>query len=342
MAEVRLIDIAVKAGVSHTAVSKVLNGRPIRIGDEKREQILALAGELGYKPNILARSLRDRKSRTIGVIVPDISTLFYPSLILKVETTLSAHGYQTIICDTAGDPEAERRQMEELSSRLVDGFIVAPSSETANAGLFKRIGESGKPLVFIDRPLPEPEFQYVATDNIKAAVEGVGLLAKSGVRRLCYLGERERKSPLNERLAGVKRAASQCGMVFTEKSVRLCDVSRESAKAAFCDLFHKTDGESGLFLESNRFLMGVLDGARERGMSIPDDLKVIGFDEFAPAIRTVDDIASLGVLKSPVPYIEQDIAGMAGMACDHLLSCLDGGRRRKKLQARLAAKVMIP
>ena len=342
MTPIRLIDIAEKVGVSHTAVSKVLNGLPIRIGAEKRQKIMTLAEELGYRPNIIARSLQGSTTKSIGVVIPNVSTLFYPSLVQSIEMTLSACGYQTMICNTLNDPSVERRHIEDLASRLVDGFIVSPVSRRENIDLLSRIHESARPLVLIDRYLPETDLHFIVTNNIEGAGKAVALLADQGVATLYYLGERIRNQAIEDRLEGVRREASNRGMLFSRKKTFFCDGTRDSVRNIFGGIFKKRAENIGVFLESNRHLMGVLDAARDNGLAIPDDLRVVGFDEFTPHIRTSDDLKSLHVLRNPVPFIEQDIAGMGRLSCDFLMSSFNGKSTGHVWQIKLPAKLLIP
>jgi DNA-binding LacI/PurR family transcriptional regulator len=338
----RLSDIAQRAGVSKTAVSKVLNDRPIRIGAARREQILRLARELRYRPNIIARSLNRRSTRTVGVVVYDMSTLFYPQLLRTLELSLACEGYQTLICNTEDNPVREREQVDNLLGRLVDGLVVAPACGAGNIEYFRTIHDQGTPFILIDRYFPGEPFRYLVTDNCAAARNGAAWLLRRGVRTLTYLGERGRNPAVDERLAGVRAAAQQQGVALRDEDVVFCDVSRISIRKALQARLARAPRGAGLFLESNRMLMGVLDVCRDARRSVPADLRIVGFDPFGPDLARPADFGSLHVLTEPVPTIQQDTGRLAALATAYLLASFKGeSADAAAWQCRLPAKLVV-
>jgi LacI family transcriptional regulator len=339
MRNVGLKDIAEVVDVSVTAVSKVLNGYPIRISTAKRTNIIETAKRLGYKPNMVARGLKSKKTKSVGVVIPDMSTLFYPELLMSLETMLSAHGYQTFICNSEDDPEKEKSRIEALMSRSIDGLIVAPAAGDANIALFRQIQEGGSPFLLLDRYYSGEALNHIVTDNKSGAQLGVEVLASEGVSKLVYLGGSLRHLSLQDRLDGVYEGAAHSGLQFDDDSVFLADSGRESVKAAADKIFDNFGRGTGVFLESNRYLSGLLDSAAERGLAVPDDFLVAGFDSFRPNITTAADFAALGVIKKPIPVIKQDTEKMAKLACDYLISGLVDGKNQD-LQVMLPVQVI--
>lgn len=321
-------DIAARAGVSKTAVSRVLNGRQIRIGPEKREEILALAASLHYRPNIIARSLQGRTTRTVGVVVPDLTTLFYPELVHRIETRLATEGYQTIICNSKDKPLHERQQLDNLLARFVDGLILVPAAGGANLTFLRDIHLRRVPLLMLDRYYPDEAFHYVAADNRGGAAAGTAWLLKQGVTRVLYLGEERRNQALEERVAGVREAIIGSTAQFPADDFFLCSPERAAVSKACQALLDKRGPGAGVFLESHRLLMGLLDACRERHLRIPDDLVTVGFDPFEPCLLTAGDLASLRVLTSPPTTILQNTQAMADEACQFLLSCFGQGQHQ--------------
>jgi len=308
-----LKDIAGKAGVSTTAVSKVLNRAPIRIGDEKRRLIVNIARKFNYRPNLIARSLKRKKAGAIGVVVPDMSTLFYPELIRLMEVALFARGYQTVICNSQDNAICEKEHLETLRSRFVDALVIAPAQNGANAPLLRRIYETGTPVLCIDRYLPNEPFCYVITDGRISSRRGAVWLIKRGVKKMFYLGERQRNQVLDDRLAGVKDAVK-----LLPKDIILCASERGEIHEKCLDVLRRRPQAAGFFLESNRLLPGLLDAARDINLTIPDGLPIIGFDPPVMVVNGAEDFASWRMLTAPVPVIKQNVAGMAEKTAKYL------------------------
>ena len=328
-----LKDIALAAQVSTTAVSKVLNDAPIRVSVRKRAEIRALARTMNYQPNWLGRALNQRRSRTIGIVVPDMSTLFYPELIQNMEVNLFARGYQTLICNSQDNPEEERSQISHLMSRWVDGLLLAPTTGASNLPLLRSIRAKNKPLICIDRYYPKEPFDYVTTDGKTGGRQGIQILARMGASCLYYLGDKHRNQALDDRLNGARDAAARQGLVL--KPV-LCAHERKAIRKRCCALMqHNPDG-FGLFMESNRMLMGVLDAARAGRIVVPRDMPMVGFDPFRAEINTADDIASLRVLEKPLQYLKQDIKALADRTIECLMERING-KEKKQFRITVAA-----
>lgn len=308
-----LKDIAGKVGVSTTAVSRVLNRVPIRIGDEKRRLIVNTAREFNYRPNLIARSLKRKKTGAIGVVVTDMSTLFYPELIRLLEVELFSHGYQTVICNSQDNALCEREHLETLRSRFVDGLVIVPAENGANLSLMRRIHEAGTPVLCVDRYLPNEPFYYVTTDGRTSARRGAAWLIKAGVKRMFYLGERQRQQALDDRLAGVKDAVK-----LLPQDIILCAPERGEIHERCLKALRSMPSGAGFFLESNRFLPGLLDAARDLRLTIPGDLPTIGFDPPTVVINSSKDFASWRMLTSSVPVIKQNVAAMAEKTAKYL------------------------
>ncbi len=332
MKTVRLKDIAEKLKVSKTTVSRVLNNLPIRVSRENREAILKVAKSLDYRPNLIARGLRSRTSRCVGIVVPDISTLFYPELIRLIEKRLSLQGYRTIICDTRDEVLEEKACVGDLISRQVDGLIVAPASGQKNVAIFKDLIRKDFPLIFIDRYFPGREFNYVVTDNRDASRRAIRIMVKRKPSHLFYLGGNGRNSAVDERLAGVREESSAKRIPFTKKDIFLCGATRKDIKRVSKQIFSGKIKKPAIFLESNRFLIGLLDVACRKGLSVPEDFTLAGFDPFEPELVTLSDFNRLRVLKESLMVIKQPIVEMAKLVTEYILLPEKRKRWRVKLK----------
>lgn len=314
MRAINLKDIAALIGVSTTAVSNVLNNAPIRISDERRRLIVKTARDFNYRPNLIARSLKRKKAGAIGVVVPDMTTLHYPELIRLLEVKLFARGYQTLICNSQDNGICEKEHLEILHSRFVDGLVIAPAEGGINAPLLRRISESGTLVLCVDIYLPKEKFHYVTTDGRTAARKGAAWLARTGVSRLFYLGERQRNQALDDRLDGVKDAVK-----MNQKDIILCAPERREIHERCRKVLRDVPSGAGIFLESNRLLPGLLDAVRDLRLAIPANLPIIGFDPPVLAINGAEDLASWRMLTAPAPMIRQNIAAMAEKAAEYLI-----------------------
>jgi DNA-binding LacI/PurR family transcriptional regulator len=323
-----LKDIAEEVNVSQTAVSKVLNGLPIRIGQAKRNRIIETAQRLGYSPNMIARGLRNRKTKSIGIVIPDMSTLFYPELLRSLEIYLSLHGYQALICNSEDNPVNEREHIENLLSRSVDGLVAAPASGRDNIDYFREVQGSKKTFILIDRYFAGENLNFIVTDNKQGARDGVALLADRGVRRIFYLGNIRRNQPLEDRLTGVQEESACRDILFVSEQIFFTAPDRESVRETAECMLDKDLNGTGIFLESNRLLMGLLDTACRKGLRIPNDFFVIGFDPFTVKMIYPGDFDSLQVIREPLPLIKQDIAGMVKAVGEYLVSSLERQPKR--------------
>lgn len=342
MRNVRLKDIAKKIGVSTTAVCNVLNDKPIRISKAKREEILELAEALNYKPDIIASGLKNKKTKSIGIVIPDMRTLFYPEIIRAIEKDLRKNGYNTIICNTADDPFLEKEQIENLLSRRVDALVLAPADGKENLKFFRSINKSEIPLIFIDRYYEKEQINFVATDNLNGAAKGVKELLKSNgkIKRIIYIGESKRNLPLEERLKGVKKEASDNGIRMLSNDIFLIEPEKKKMISIGNKIFEKKLKDFGIFLESNRFLSGLLAAAAEHAISIPDDVCIVGFDPVELKIDSQEDIEGIRTLKKPIPVILQNISGISRAVVAYLLKALtDKTSKNKKMQLKLPVAI---
>ncbi len=336
MKTTRLKDIAERLNVSNTAVSRVLNNLPIRISKKRRESILNLAESLGYRPNLIARGLREKKTKCIGIIVPDMSTLFYPELIRLIEKRLSIHGYRTIICDTLDKFLEEKAYVEDLLARCVDGLIVAPACGNGNISMFEGLTHRNFPIILMDRYFPGRKVNYVVTDNRLASRKAIRTISRKKPLHLFYLGEKRRNPTLDERLTGVREETSARKIHFTKKDIFLCGTNRRDVREASKQIFSMKMKNPAIFLESNRLLIGLLDIARRKNLFIPEDFLIIGFDAFRPELSTAADFSSLKVLKIPIPVIRQPINEMAKLVTEYILS----PEKKQKWCIKLKAEVV--
>jgi LacI family transcriptional regulator len=295
-----LEDIARQTRTSVSTVSRVLSGGRAahRISAETRERVLAASKAMGYRPNLLARGLRTRKSNTVALLISDISNPFFGSIAGNIEQQLTAQGYSLLLCNSGGDPEREAGYLQLLPQKAIDGLILVTLARTKKA-----LNESlpaNLPLVVLDRPVQGIN-AYVASDHEQMATA------------LCDTLES----------VGVKSVAIACGPQFIYTHRKRCEMvsrrfkvvdnhegraQRETGRAAW-QKFQPLRPDA-IVCTNNFLAMGVMEEIRE--------------PETAPIIAVFDEIPAMHLLPVPLVGIRQDVAGLAEGAVKQLLGQLNG------------------
>ncbi|MCK5470807.1 MAG: LacI family DNA-binding transcriptional regulator, partial [Cyclobacteriaceae bacterium] len=181
-----LSDIAKQLNISISTVSRALHNHPA-ISQNTKKQIIILAEKLDYQPNMLALSLLNRKTNTIGIIVPEITSYFFSSVINGIQDLVNDTGYQLIISQTEESNEKEKEILEAMSRVRVDGFLVSPTSETHDAQHFNKLVDNGTPLVIFDRDCEGFNADKVFVDDYDGAFQAVEYLIKTGCRNIAHI-----------------------------------------------------------------------------------------------------------------------------------------------------------
>jgi len=290
----RIVDIAERANVSPGTVSKILKGTYIG-SSETKNRVLKIAKELGYTPNILASSLRSRRSKTIALIVPEITVPFFPELSRGVEDEARENDYNLILCNSNSDPVQEAKYLESLERRWVDGIIFCRVTGDTFKEKIPRLLENKVKMVFVDRVPPENNLPIarVEIDNEKAAYMATEFLIKLGHKDIaCITG------PLNTRIAqqrleGYKKALkdneiSIRGELIVEGTFKL-----DSGFKSVNILLERNVHFTAIFACNDLMAIGAIKALRKRNLQVPEDISVMGFDGIPlseyiePALTTV-------------------------------------------------------
>lgn len=309
---VTIKDIARRAGVSTATVSKVLNRKDTYIGDETRQKIWSLARELNYTPNSLARSLVTRKSRVLGIIVPDILNPYFTELVKACDEAARARGYTTVVCNTEGEPEIEVSHLTSLAGHRVDGVLLAASDITPDAEL---LGRLRLPLVCMDREI-DPIPQLVATvdtDYREGAFQSTRHLIGKGHNRIAFLSGAADRSNTRIRLAGYKDALQQAGIAFDPDLLRCKEFQHRFGHAATLDLIDQVQF-TAICCMSDMLAIGAMVALRERGIAVPERCAVMGFD----------NIYLSPLLEHPLSTMDRRITYAGRAATDALIDFLEG------------------
>ena len=283
-------DIAELAGVSATAVSMALKGHP-RISERTRERIMAIAKELHYRPNYAARSLIGGQSHTIGFVITSIVNPFYPELAKGIEDKAMESGYNIILCSTNYDPRLQDYFIDILRSKGVDGIIF--SSVGVNDPHVRRLVDEQFPFVLVNRRVLDPalddKIDYVVLDNFAGGYMAADHLLDLGHRRIAVIAGSFSASTARERIEGTRKALADRDLTLDPELIAECDFSKDKAYEATGRLLSLKAPPTAIFAQNDFMALGVREAVLERGLSIPSDVALVGFDDIeAASIKGVE------------------------------------------------------
>lgn len=286
---VSIKDVAEAAGVSTATVSRVLsNGLHVR--QEVRDRVMETVERMGYRPNLVARSLRSQQSNTIGLIVSDIRNPFFTSISRAVEDTAYEQGISVFLCNTDENPEKETMYLNLMRDEGVAGIIFSPTRQTITNLSISRFDF---PIVVVDRSIPNGDVDVVLLDNVDAAYRLTQHLIENGYRRIAAIcGETSATGP--ERRSGYEKALRAHGLSPIPELVKYAQPKIEAGYATTLKMLDAAQPPDALFTTNSLLAAGALQAIRERQLTIPDDIALVTFDETTwaslvqPAITLID------------------------------------------------------
>lgn len=313
------LDVARLAQVSVATVSYVVNGGPKPVSRAARERVEAAIQQLGYRPHAIARSLRTGRTRTIGLVVPTLLTSFMAHLVTEVEDNLARHGHELILASSHENNERERRLLEILADRSIDGLLFIPTSadeksaKAANAFL-----ASGIQTVFIDRFIGGVQADVVMTDHVGAARMVTQYLIAQGARDIALVSFSEQASSALERIQGYREALVEAELPVDESRIVVVKyASGQEASQAVADHVAAKGVPDAVLCTSDTFLTAVIRALRELGVRVPTDVLVAG--GFAPSTSPWHDL-----LDPPPPIVRQNYQLIAERAVTFLMERIGG------------------
>ena len=275
--QVTIKDIAKQLGVSVATVSRALRDLP-DIHPDTKKLVLDLAKALDYQPNVLATSLVKSKTKTLGLIVPDLGYYFFSTVVKAVEDAAIAAGYSLLIAQTQESFERELTNIQNLSRSQVEGIIISLSRETVNFEHLTRLQRRGIPLVFFDRDSEEIDASKVMVDNEQSAYEAVKHLIENGCKRIAFLAGPTNVSVSNQRRMGYSRALQEAGIESDPSLIIHSDYFQDSAISKTHQLMKEANRPDGILVVSDRLAIGVLIALRELNISVPNEVKMVSFN----------------------------------------------------------------
>src|SRR5450830_410736 len=267
-------DVARHAGVSYTTVSHVLNKtRPVSV--DARDRVIAAVEALAYVPSALARSLKSNATGSIGLIIPNNTNPYFSEVARGIEDSCYAAGYSVILCNSDDDPAKQRDYLNVLLTKRCDGLIVATLAQTDSELLRKM----KVPTVLLDRAPQNMAIDLVGVDNAAGGALAAQHLLALGRRRIaCIAGPQELDISI-ERVAGLRQSLSAGGVKLPEHLLAYGDFTSAGGYVAACKLLSATPRPDAIFCCNDLMAIGALRAAAERGINVPNDLSIIGFDD---------------------------------------------------------------
>lgn len=292
---VTIKDIAKALGLSTSTVSRALRDTH-EISAATKKLVLDYAREINYQPNPIALSLKERRSKSIGVVVSEVANSYFSQAINGIESIAYDRGYHVIISQTHESYAREVINVQHLASRSVDGLLVSLSSETTDISHLSTLHERGLPLVFFDRVADEIHTHKVIADNEKGAYKATAYLIGRGYKRIAHLTSSAHLSISIERLSGYKAALKDHGMDVNEAYIKYClhgGMLPEETETAIKELLSLPEKPDAIFVAGDRLSVGCLSVFKALNVRVPDAIAIAGFsnsdvlDLFNPSLTSV-------------------------------------------------------
>ncbi|HAA5845852.1 TPA_asm: LacI family transcriptional regulator [Listeria monocytogenes] len=320
MKKTSIKDIAKLSGVSVATVSRVINDNG-RFSEETREKVLAVIKETNYQMNFSAKSLRMNKSFSVGILVPDISNYFFSSVVQQIEAILFDQGYSTIICNTGRNLDKEMAYLNMLESKMVDGLIVISGAD--EFGFKYTNAENGIPYVCIDRqPKDKKDTIFISSNHYQGAFEATEALIHAGVKSPVIFMHSRQSSSAKERLKGFQDALKKNNIRYDpDVSKFTVDLQIHDYQKSIITFVNEVTTMDGIFAINDNIALELLNLLPTIGKKIPNDIKVIGFDDTPQCNYTVPKLSS----------VKQNIPKIAQITVDNLITIIKNPKQKKRI-----------
>jgi LacI family transcriptional regulator len=332
MKKARLKDIAEKTGYTVNTVSRAINGKQ-DINEQTKNRILTIARELGYRPNRLARSLRLKKTKTIGVVIADVANPFFSTIIKHIEYESKLRNYSIILRDTDENQAREEEAISQLAADPVDGLIIVPV-QTSSASLV-RLRSFNLPFVLVGRYFEALDCDYIVTDDEEGGYIATRHLIERGHRRIAFINGPPHISSARERLKGYRRAMGEYGIPVAEGWVRNDVISLEDGYRVCSELLAVSEFPSAIFAYSDYVAVGIIRALYEHGKTPGKDISLIGYDDIDYALCFERPLTTIRIPKRELA------AGAVRILCDRIEASGAGSPRQEKLKVSLIERATV-
>lgn len=296
-------EVAEAAGVSQATAARALNGYG-SVSVQSRRKVEAAAASLGYRTNRIAQALRLGQTRTVGFIPGDLENPFFAKIARHLGDVLEVEGYTLIISSSDERLDRERKIIETFRAHLLSGLVIAPTAQE-RAPHLEKLAKDGIPLVLIDRMIEGLNVDSVTVNNEGAGYQAVSHLTELGHRRIAIVSDNLQIASTSERFVGYQKALADHNIMLDPQLIGVAGSSRENAYSAATRILGLSESPTALFTTDNFMTEGALLAIHDRGLSVPDDISLVGFDDVDP--RTLMN-PSVTVVAQPIADIGQQAA----------------------------------
>ncbi len=292
-------DIAKALGISVSSVSRALRDS-YEISEPTKKKVREYANQHNYRPNPIALSLKERKTRSIGVVFPEIANTFFSQVIDGIESVAYKRNYNVIITQSKESADREDMILHYLTSRSIDGLIISVSANNTDSRVIKNLHAEGVPIVFVDRIFDDIDTHKVIVDNQEAAYQATSHLIQNGYKNIAAIGNNKNLSITLERLEGYKKALNKNNLHIPDYFIQYCEhggLVIEEVKKAIDNLLKPAKKPDALVLLSDRITTESFKYLQSKGIKIPDKIGLIGFNNSAfaemltPSLSTIQQPA---------------------------------------------------
>lgn len=328
--QVTIKDVAKASGLSISTVSRAIN-KTGYVSEDTRQRVERVIEELEYRPNWMAQSLKGKPSNLVGLIIPDISNVYYTAIAQSVSATLRQRNYDLILCVSNEDPALDLGYLKMLREKRVDGIIYVHPSKGDNSAYVRKLVEDGLPVIELNRQRDQDYLDAVLADNRQGGFQATRHLIRLGHRRIgLILGETTLETG-SKRLAGYRDALESADIPFCPELVQLGSFSRQHGENGMRALLSLPRPPTAVFAGSNRILAGVLIVLGQVGIVVPDDLSLVAFD----------DAEWLSIWKPPITVVDIAIDEIARLCVDLLYRRMRSIENSEKTVAYLLSTSLI-
>ena len=308
--KINIKDVARKAGVSTATVSRVL-GDFHGVRDKTKKKVLKAVAELNYEINAVARHLRQKKTKTIGIIVENVLSKFCSAIAKSVEDTNNKFGYNTILCNADENPEKELNYLKILKSNRVDGIILTPTGK--NSKYVQHLINSGTKVVLLDRLIEGVDCDAILVDNANGAYKAVKHLIDQGYRKIGIVSGILDRTTGAERLKGYLQAIEEAGIAKEDSLIKIGNFKKESGRKLTKELLEQSNKPKAIFTTNIDMSMGALLAIKEKGLTIPNDIGIVCFDDSDWAL----------ILEPSITVIRQPVYQLGSTAAELLIKKIE-------------------
>lgn len=331
--KVTIQSIAKKLGISVTTISRVLNGlgEQYRISKKTIELVTTTAEKLNYSPNNIAKGLRLKKSSTIGLIVPDITNIWFAQLALGIENEARKYNYNIFLCNSNDNLKVEKKSISLLQNWMVDGIIIAPIGLESEHLI--KVSKRGTPVVLIDRFFEGTDLPYISSNDYEGSLEANQYLIDNGHKKIACFQGIVGTSPNNQRVEGYKQALKNNNIVFDSKLVMGTDFGFNNGYTCAKKLIKNLAKTkiTAIFSTGNQITLGLLKAFKEEGIQIPNDISIVSFDE-----QVYSDL-----LFTPLSTVSHMNENLGDIALKMVLDQFDKNIKAKPKNVVLKSKLII-